>query len=325
MKGVPVLKLVPAVVLLAALAGCGADKDAAATEQPAASPVLSNTEATEVISGYDRGNNEVNAALNVDGLAGIETAPLRTSSEAFLRVTKNRAQSVPLITSSDPRFIVPSDAQWFVAMSNRARGGVPSPRPVYTVFTRSGNGTWLAAYSLTALDEVPPVAVNAASAASAATDFADLLVRPEAVGKAVLDHYAAGLAGKDDFARSVALDEQLGNGYAAARQVLEAKGRTLQRSLDPATYPMYVLRTADGGGLAFTASTVIDVIKATSPQGSVTLEANTNEAALLGSGPRTARQFRVARLQTYLTYIPTRQSGAQAKVLAFNDTPISVS
>ncbi len=309
-------RLFPALLLL--VAGCGAAHQAVATEQPA-SPVLSNSAAAEVVTAYDRGNNELNAALNATGLAGIETEPLRTSSDAWLRITKTRGQTVPLITSGDPRFIVPSGAQWFVASSNRVRGGVPSPRPVYTVFTKSDGGKWLAAYSLTPLDDAPPPAVNAASAATAVTDFADLLVQPESVGKAVLDHYTAGLAGQDDFARSAALDDQLANGYAVGLDVLRSKGRTLQRSLEPASHPVYAVRTTDGGVLAFTAAAVVDVIKGAS----VTFDASSNEAALPG-GQRTANQFRVTRLQTYLTYIPTKSSGSQAKVLAFTDTPVSV-
>jgi hypothetical protein len=318
-----VFRMVPVVLLLAgAVAGCGAAQQAVATEQLAAAPVLSNSAAADVVAAYDRGNNEINAALNATGLAGIETQPLRTGSEVWLRITKARGQSVPLITSSDPRFIVPSGAQWFVATTNRVRGGVPSPRPVYTLYTRSDNGPRLAAYSLTPMDDVPAPAVNAASAATAVTDFADLLVAPEALSKAVLNHYTAGLAGKDDFARSTALDEQLANGFAVGQDVLRGKGRTLQRTLDSATHPIYAVRTADGGVLAFTAATVVDVIRATSG-GAVTFEADSNEAALLG-GPRSANQFRVTRLQTYLTYIPTKASGAQAKVLAFSDTPITV-
>lgn len=317
---VPVLALA-GIVLVPALSGCGTQPPAAAVEQ-SPPPVLSTSQAEEMVARYDRANNDVNVRLDAGGLAAIEAPPLRTASASWLDISQKLGQSVPLITSSDLRFVVPSDAKWFVASANRVRGGVPSPRPTWTLFSEQ-NGTWLSTYSLTPMQDVPPAAVSASGAATAVTDFGDLALDPAVLGQAILDHYVKDLAGKDAFAKSPALDDQLSNGYRVGQGVLSAKGRSLRRSLDPATHPMYAVRAADGGALVFSAATVIDVIKATTPGGVVTFEATTNEGALLG-GTASAPQFSITRLQTYLTHIPTRTSGAQVRVLAFGDAPISV-
>ncbi|TWP50479.1 hypothetical protein FKR81_20100 [Lentzea tibetensis] len=322
---VPALALAGAALMgTAALAGCGTEKPAAAVGQPA---VLSAAEAAEVVAGYDRANNEVNATLNAEALARIEAPPLRTTSEAWLRITKQQARSIPLITSNDPRFIVPSGTghpRWFVATANRVQGGVPSPRPTYSVFTQQQPGApWLVAYSLAPMEDAPAPALNGASAATAVTDVADLLVRPENLGQAIFDHYAKDLTGKDDFAKSTALDDQLANGFKVGRNVLRTKGRELTRTVSATELPRYALRTEDGGVLVFTASTVVDVIKASAPGGLVTFEPGTNEAAL--AGKTGAKAFAITRLHAFLTHIPTKASGAQVKVLAFADAPISIS
>ncbi len=316
------LRLVPAVpvaLLLVSAVACGTGQP---TTEQAAAPALSNAAAADVVAAYDQANNGVNATLDPAGLPDIETRPLRTSSESWLRITKAHNETVPLITSSDTRYVVPSNASWFVATSNRARGGVPTPRPVQVVHVLE-DGKWRAAYSLTPLDDVPSPAVNAASAATAVTDFSDLSMRPEEVGKEILDHYVTGRAGTD-FLRSAALDDQLANGFAVGRQVLKTKGRSLDRSLGTTTHPVFAVRTTDGGVLAFTAATVVDVITATDPGAVVTLDPKSNEGALLADRPISAPRFEVIRLQTYLTYLPARTSGAQARVLAYSDTPISV-
>ncbi|MET9634692.1 hypothetical protein ABZX92_45360 [Lentzea sp. NPDC006480] len=314
--------LLPALILLVvASTGCGAGETVVVTDK---APALSNVDAQSVIAAYDRGNNQANSALDPAMLAEIEAPPLRTTSEAALRIAKKLAKTVPLITSNDTRFLVPADANWFVVMSNRVRGGVPSPRPTYTLFTRGDNGKWLATYSLLTTEDVPPADMNSAAAASAVVDFADLLIPPADLGKQLLEHYTRGLAGKDSFARSVALDDQLTNGYVVGQQVMAGRGYSLQRTLAPASHPIFALRTNDGGALVFSATTVVDSIKADAVDGAVTLNPTGNEAALLSGGSQTAPAFRVTRVQTYLTYVP-KKSELKAKVLAFTDTPVETS
>lgn len=331
-------------VCLLPLAGCGSttpSADAAAGPPPAMSitdaaappPIMSTSDAADVLTAYDIGNNRVNSVADTAGLAKIESAPIRVVSEVELRVSKVLNQAIPFIASTDDRFVIPSGGdgpRWFVATSTRLRGGVPATNQTYTVFQQQDKtAPWLAAYSLTLPDgaSAPAVALNGASAATAVTDFGNLAVQPGELAQRIFAHYSQDLAGKDGFGKSAALDDQLGNGYKVAQQVLRNKGSQLVRTPQSDAPQPFALRTADGGVLVFSTSTVVDVLKPLGGSwGTVSLSAGSNEAALLGKADgATGSRFTITRQQNFLTYVPTKASGKQVTVLAYTDFPISVS
>lgn len=296
--------------LVFGLVACG--KAPVATVAQAPPPVLSQQRAAEIVAGYDERAAGVYARLDTDGLTRVEAPPLRTSSEARLRIARQLRRTVPQDTSRRTGFTVSSDGHWFVAAG-----------ATWTVFGEQ-NAQWLASYSLTPRTDPPAAAaVNAAGAATIVTDFGDLLLDPAALSQSILDHYVRDLVGKDVFARSPALDDELANDYRMAQNVMRGKGHQLDRTVNHADrHPVYALRAQDGGVLVFTAATVVDVVRAT--RGSVTFDANTAEGALLGR-TTSAPRFTITRLQTYLTHIPPQAAGARITVLAGGDTPISVS
>lgn len=317
-------------VCLLPLAGCGSSTPADATS--ASPPIVSTAEAADVLTAYDIGNNRVNSATDPAGLATIETNPLRTASEAELKVKKLLKQPIPLITSTDPRFMIPAASggdglRWFVSTSTRLRGDVVTKSQTYTVFLQKDKASpWLAAYSLTPSDEmsVPAVAGNGASAATAVTDFDDLALPPGKLARRIFTHYSKEIAGKDAFGKSAVLDDQLGNGYKVALQVLRARGSRLVRTLSANKSSALALRTTDGGVLLFSTSTVIDVLEPLQ-RGRVSLSAGSNEAALAGEpAGASAHKFTITRQQNFLTYIPTKASHEPVTVLAYTDFPISV-
>lgn len=317
-------------VCLLPLAGCGSatpSGDAA----PAVPPIISTSKADSVLTAYGIGNNQVNSTADAAGLAKIESAPLRLASEAELEAGKVLGQSVPLIKYTDPRFMIPSRSDGplgFVSMSTRLHGGVVATNQTYTVFTQQNKGApWLAAYAITppAEVQVPAVALNGASAATAVADFGDLALQPDDLAQRIFAHYEQDTAGRDVFGPSAALDDQLGNGYKAALRVLRDKGPQLVRAVRPNPPQVFALRTVDGGALVFSTSTLVDVLKPLDLAGTVSLSAGSDEAALLGKAAgATAPSFAITRQQNFLTHVPTRASGKPVVVLAYTDFPVSV-
>jgi len=322
--GIPVTACV---VLALATSACGT---AAAAPAAGTLPFLTGRQAAAIQAAYDKNNNDINKALNADAVPKIETQPLLASSQAGLKIRKQLQQGpIPPIDHGGGTILVPaatSYPRWFVSVATSDRGGVPSPRPSYTVFTQQAAGApWLASYDVAPLDTVDAVQTSRAGAASTSVDPDVLIINPNSLTTAIFQHYMDNPAA-DAFGRTAALDDQLAAGYRTGSQTLAARGSALARTLDTSTYPTYILRTTDGGALAFTTSVVTDTIKSASGKGNVKLQAAGNEAALAGRpNGLTAKQVSIDRLQTFLTYIPTKVSGHKARVLAYTDTPISVS
>jgi len=314
-------------VLLLTTAACGTAAGAAQTGPP---PALTAEQAAGVQAAYDKGNNENNKAHDVSGLSRIEASPLLTLSQAAMKIDQAREQPpIPPIFHDGATFLIPAAGRyprWFVSVATSIRGGVPSARPSYTVFTQRAEGApWKAAYDVAPLDTVPAVRTNPAGAAAVVTDPATLVLKPAALDEAIFTHYTDRTQ-TDKFGRTAALDDRLGAGYDTGVETLAGRGSTLTRTLEESAQPSYVLATTDGGALAFTASIVTDTLTPADGNGTVELQADTNEAALAGEPDGlTARQISIRRLQTFLTYIPTWVSGKKIRVLAYTDMPIKVS
>ena len=279
-----------------------ADRDATAPDRLSSDAIpLAESLARSTVAAYDTANNEVNATGDRNGLSRIETSPLRDSSEAWMRITTQLKQAVPAITSANPQFLLPpatTRPAWFVAISTRVRGGVPGPAPTYAVYTQSAEDQrWRVAYSLTPSGRVPAPAYSPQRSVIPADAPAGLLMTPDQLGPAIFRHYTEGRAGSDQFARTVALDDKLTNGYAEGRRHLLAEGTALSRTLAGASPVRYGLRTADGGILVFTAATVVDLLKPVRAGGRVTLSAGSNDAAIHGTpNGSSAPQYSITRL-----------------------------
>lgn len=199
--------------------------------------VISQDEASAVVSRYDAANNQVNTAFDSTGLTGIETAPLLTADVAWMRISKQLGQSVAPIDDKGITIYATSGADfphWFLAVSSRAQGGVPYPGPSYRVFVQEAPGaSYLAAYSLTVTGPVPKIDVNSAGAAGAVSSPDGLLAAPDSLAADILAHYQQNLVGKDKFSYSAPLDDNLSNGYTLGQKSLGGQGTTLSRTLSP--------------------------------------------------------------------------------------------
>ncbi|MFI8458522.1 hypothetical protein [Kitasatospora sp. NPDC085464] len=327
------LRAAAATVLLAlgGTAGCGSVRGGATGVQATAPETgVSRADAVAAVSRYDDENNRVNGALDSAGLPGIETEPLLSADVAWMRISKELNQSVAPISDQGITVHAPADSaypRWFLAVSSRAQGGMPFPGPTYRVFVQAGPGApYLAAYSLTAGGPVPKVAVDAAGTATAVTSPDGLLIPPGTLGSEILAHYQQNLVGKDRFAYSAPLDDNLSSGFAAGTKALSGRGTTLSRALTRTLPESYALRTEDGGVLVFTADVVTDTLTPVQADGTVSLGPKSSDAAQLGKpGGATASRFTISRLQTFLTYVPTAASGSKAQVIGYNEVPTAVS
>src|SRR5262245_61366715 len=133
-----------AVLVLAAgwaLAGCASAAHGA--EQAAPPPALTTAQAASVQAAYDTGNNQVNHTYDINGISRIETPPLQLASRAWLRIRQQQRQVIPPSNQNGGTFLVPPAGgypRWFLSLAVRVRGGVPSARPVYTLFTQQSPG-----------------------------------------------------------------------------------------------------------------------------------------------------------------------------------------
>ncbi|MFI8007615.1 hypothetical protein [Streptomyces sp. NPDC086010] len=312
-------------------AACGTATERPLTPAMSHAGVLSQAKALAVVQAYDRENNRVNGSLDISGIAGIETDPLRASSVAWMTVSKRLRTPIPAIRSTEPKFAIPKETangQWFLTICQRVKGGVPSPQPSYVVYAKPvGTGTFRAAYSLTPTEyeKIPDLAYDSSGAALATSSPRDLAVAPADLGRAITDHYVKHLSGKDALAFSKPLDEQLGAGYNLGVSALAKRDVVLKREVDSSPSPWFALRAKNGGALVFSTARVTDTLKSRKPGGRASLRAGSNDAALLGKPEgATAPRFTIRRLEMFMSFVPPANSGGKVKVLAFSETATSV-
>lgn len=313
------------------LTGCGTGTAGVSGAASATPGGTTSSQALAAVHAYDRGNNTVNKSFDVKGLDHLETVPLRTSSQAYMKIDQELRAPVPPINNSNPKFVIPAQSgypRWFLSISQRIRGGVPSPQPTYTVFVQKDTSApFLAAYELTPTDDepLPKLARGPEGAPSAVTSGNGLAIPLGDLDEEITDHYVKGLAGQDDFAPSETLDNQLGAGYTLGVKALQKEGVSLRRSVDHDIPQRYALRTSEAGALVFSAVVVRDQLTSASPGHLAKLRSGSNDAALLGKPEgATAKQFTIERLEMFMTYVPTTASHAKVKVMAYSETGISI-
>ncbi|MYW05540.1 hypothetical protein [Streptomyces sp. SID3343] len=317
------------------LTGCGNSpanpKPAGAAVEP---PPVGIELANRLLQEYAAGNTRVNAGLDPAAVDAIEMPPASVGSKAGLQVAKTQAVAVPSTGYVQPRFVFPrltGYPKYFVAITQLLQSSTVSPSPKYLLFVQDQEGApWKVAYYPFALDrsELPELEQDAAGGAPVVADTAGLLADPAALGRAYQDYAQGKRDPKVPLSPTKALTGQLTGGWTAGVQAQRAKGGILERTIpaDAPRYATYLLRTRDGGVLAFTAVQVRDTMTATGGKGDVQLDAGSREAALAGS-PEGARapQFTVDRLEIYLSHIPPSATpGTGVQLIAFGDYALSV-
>ncbi|WP_406293735.1 hypothetical protein OG948_03480 [Embleya sp. NBC_00888] len=328
--------LVAAVLVAGAvLAGCG---DTPADPKPAkpqgAAPPVGVEQATRLLHEYAAANTRINASLDPAAVDAIELPPASTGSKAGLQVAKTQAVVVPTTGYVQPRFVFPrltGYPKFFVAITQLLQSDTVSPSPKYLLFVQEReDAPWKVAYYpfVTDRSEIPELEQDATGGAPAVADTAGLLADPAALGRAYQDYAQGKRDPKVPLSPTKTLTGQLTGGWTAGVQALRAKGALLERVIptDAPRYPTFLLRTRDGGVLAFTAVQVRDTMTASGGKDGVPLDAGSREAALAGS-PEGARapQYVVDRLVVSLSHIPPAAApGTGVQLIAYGDYALSV-
>jgi hypothetical protein len=326
------LVLIPALLVSPALTGCGgASADADSSRQAERKPPVSVAEATDIVRRYDEANNAANARYDTAALHQIETAPAVVTSEARLVQARALRQTVEQVTHPPRQVVIPRTTgypRWFVALAPVVKSGAATPRAKYLLFVQdAAKGPWRVAYYPYPADDNVSVALDVSpdGGAPLVTDARGLAADPAQLNQAIYDHYEGNGDGPVRLAPTVALEQQLTNGFRLGQQQMKARGVTFVRKFVQTTYPSYLIRMADGGVLAFTAGAVLDTLTAAAPGGQVTLDPNTPEAATLGKPDGAhAHTFTMDRLQMFLSYIPPAGAAATVQLLAYDDAVLAV-
>lgn len=331
-----------ATALLAALtltAGCAATHSAGSASGGAGSAAtrtsVSIAQATRLVSTYSAINNLVNSSYSAARDQTIEESPASVASVAGLQASKTQQKVISPTQYFGSTIAVPHIAGYprlFLAITHLRSNGTILPYSIYLLFVQDAAGApWRVAYYPGSAGQVPvpPVARAADGNAPAVTSSAGLLADPATLNAAIYGH-ATGQTGSTatvPLAPTPELEDQLTAGYASGVQEYNSQGVDVYQTLLPATFPIYLIRTRDGGALAFTANEVRDMLVPMHGGGTVHLPQGTALAALAGNpNGATAPRYSVIRLQMFMSYIPPRNApGNGVEVLSYADYPISVS
>lgn len=322
-----------AVTALAVLvAGCGSDSSTHKASAPAAPPPpVGVPRAAELLRQYSATGNTV-GLKDVATLSTIEEPPASVASRAGLTVTKAQKIQVAARSFVTPRFVFPrvgSYPHYFLAIAPTLQSDRVTPAPVYVLFVQdSASAPYRVAYDspATGTTGLPALAEDSAGGEPEVTGSKGLLVEPGKLAGAYND-FAQGHHDADvPLAPSEALDVDLAGIYKADAQELKSRGGVLDRTLLPRHFPSSMLRTRDGGVLAFTAVEVEDTMTSTSGSGTVSLDPGSPEAAMAGD-PQGAHssEYVIDRLEVYLSVIPPASApGPGVQLLGFSDFLLSV-
>lgn len=313
-------------------AGCGSG---ASTPRASASavppPPVGVPLATKLLQQYTAKSNAVTLDT-VHALSRIEEPPASTASQAGLTLAKAQKVKVPNRSFVTPGFVFPRVSgypRYFLATAPQLQSDRVTPAPAYILFVKDRpSAPYRVAYYPLArgTDGLPALAEDSAHGEPAVASSEGLLAPPEALAKAYND-FAEGHRDSDvPLAPNDALNVDLAGIYTADAQELKSRGGELTRTLLPRVFPSYLLRTRDGGALAFTAVTVEDRMTPTSGTATVALDPDSPEAVMAGS-PQGAHapEYVIKRLEVYLSVIPPAAApGTGVQLLGFSDFLLSV-
>lgn len=314
------------------VAGCGGGSSTPrASTSSAPPPPVGVAQATRLLQQYTSASNAV-TLQNVGTLSTIEEPPASLASQAGLTVTKAQKIQTPNRSFVTPRFVFPRVSgypRYFVAIAPQLQSDRVTPAPAYVLFVQDGpSAQYRVAYYPLARDTtgLPTLAEDSAGGEPAVTGGEGLLVTPDVLARAYND-FAEGHRDADvPLAPSDALSIDLAGIFKANAQEQKSRGGVLTRTLLPRVFPSYMLRTKDGGVLAFTAVTVEDTLTPKPGTGTVSLDPGSPEAAMAGSAQGAhASRYVIKRLEVYLSVIPPASApGPGVQLLGFSDYLLSV-
>lgn len=339
MKSARAIAAVAAALALTTLAAaCGTAKAGSGTGSGSGSgadpTALSVAQATRLVYAYSATNNAVNSSYSTALDQTIEESPASVASIAGLHASRTAGKVITSAQYYSPAIAVPRITGYprtMLAITHLRSSGTTLPYTIYLLFVQdSPNASWRVAYYPYSTGQVPVPApeVAADDSAPAVTSDSGLLADPTALSAAIYAHATGQSSGGAavPLAATPELDGQLTAGFTSGVKEYNTMGDNVYRTLLPATFASYLIRTRGGGVLAFTADEVRDVVVPMHSGGHVTLPQGSTEAALAGHpGGATASRFSIVRLQMFMSYIPPQSNpGNGVEVLSYSDYPISI-
>ncbi|MGE5292874.1 MAG: hypothetical protein ACM3ML_37945 [Micromonosporaceae bacterium] len=231
---------------------------------------------------------------------------------------------VPRYVYGTPRLYVPQMTGfpfWFAAVVRRAPLGGGPARTAIMVFTRPApDDSWQLSLSTLLLPgaTLPPIAVDGSGHATALATFDhQLLVTPNSTGA-----LQATVAEQGSDAPAAALIAPGPYTTGLHREILIAKHREIRKGLaydsllDGTTFPLYALRTTDGGGLILYSLNRNTVILRKGKQGRQ-IEIPQAFAPVLDAADNLVIRFELDTTETYqfATKVPAKRSGGAPAIM----------
>ncbi|GAA0337314.1 hypothetical protein NE235_32860 [Actinoallomurus spadix] len=242
-------RVAPAVLAILLLAGCqGGDDDGGAAGDTAV-PAVSADTAAKVLADYVRHWNRAVTAGDARAWREVGTDAFGATAEAALRLGGGRPPRTSVISLHNPVMYVPrlrGLPRWFAVSALEREGG--TERPLFAVFVRkSATSAWRLSSRVYFHGEPPGIATDEQGYAVAVDPGTST---PTTTPAALPAAHAAYLdRGNDDAIVPGATARTWRTAEAGQERQLRAHGVTVAGRSSPTGYPVYPLRTSDGGAI----------------------------------------------------------------------------
>lgn len=312
-----------AAVLLAGASGCtgsaGGPPSAPSATAPSASPTASVLaepevtleEAAEVFATFAATDPVLRASGDLRlAMEYVRDAEARLTAVAYL----SSAGRPPRHTWGPPTLYVPRFPQgtaspWFSALADR------DGEPTLLTFAKNDDWRLSSATRLLGPGGLPEIALDAEGYATAvADDDRSITIRPQLIGplhatvaETGTDGAAAGLIADGPYTTDVA--EQI----TAAREKAKKNGFAYDSIFQAGDYPLYALRTADGGAvIQYALSRLTTTTTKTAEDDYIPVPESARWSI---SAPVLRRNLRLTEIHTYVIAVPPSSAPAAAEVV----------
>jgi hypothetical protein len=296
--------------LIGTAAGCAGGSGApAATDPSSARPAISADGSVQVLADYVKRYNEAVGSGDSAAWRGLASDALGAAASAQIKIGGGRPPKLPTISLTNPVFYVPrltGSKAWFAVAALEHDGSARNP--VFLLFTRSGaTAPWRAATRLYFRGNPPRIATDAQG--YAITVNPKTQTNPFTTPSGLPAEQANYLEFGDT--RSIAAGRFTSDWRKSERQAeatMRSHGISAADRFAASEYPVYALRTTDGGALVFYALERTETLVLTGGTGTSALP--TDIRAYLGG--RSGGQIIATWMWRTVAYLPTQ---GQASVI----------
>lgn len=291
----------------------------------AAASAVSKREAARVLARYSTRVRDITGPADQDRIQEAMSGPIAAVTAGRLKIDEFQRSSTALPAAySRTAYWLPESTggvPWFVVSAAHAGA---AERDLMLFSRADGGRPFTAAYviRLGARTVLPRVHGGAGRARAVAPADARLAVRPDALATmhANIEQYGPSTPAARSFEPSewtTAVHATVGEDSRKAK----AAGYAYRRTYHDSGYPVFALRTADGGALVWYAvSDELSVSKSDPSIARAPLKLTKTLAGVVGVR-RVRRAFQAVSVRQYVAYVPPRGRG-KARVLASDGGPV---